>query len=69
MASNSPTLMQSEEKLLEELNSDPPSKDYTVCVVMDKVINTSNIDSVTEDIRRYLTNKGWYVDTIEIDEE
>lgn len=61
--------MQSEEKLLEELNSDPPSKDYTVCVVMDKVINTSNIDSVTEDIRRYLTNKGWYVDTIEIDEE
>jgi len=69
MASNSPTLMQSEEKLLEELNSDAPSRDYTVCVVMDKIINTSDIDSATEDIRRYLTNKGWYVDTIEIDEE
>lgn len=69
MASNSPTLMQSEEKFLKELNSDAPSKDYTVCVVMDKIINTSNIDSVTEDIRKYLTNKGWCVDTIEIDEE
>jgi len=36
---------------------------------MDKIINTSDIDSVTEDIRRYLTNKGWYVDTIETEEE
>ena len=55
MASNSPTLMQSEERFLNNLNTDIPleEKDYTICFCISKQISTTDV----EDICKSLQNK------------
>ena len=55
MASNSPTLMQSEERFLNNLNTDIPleKEDYTICFCISKQVSSTNI----EDICRSLQNR------------
>lgn len=67
MASNTPTLMQSEEKELERITSEdiPTEKDYTISICISKYISTFNIDSYVDNIKRYLAHTGWDIDNIE----
>ena len=53
MASNSPTLMQSVEKFLDNFNTDIPlkEKDYTICFCIRKQISTNDIEDICKSLR------------------
>ena len=71
MASNSPTLMQSEERTLEELTSEVPlkEKDYTVCVCISKSISTSDTKEICDIIKASLEVEGWTIDDFDLIED
>ncbi len=71
MASNSPTLMQSEERYLNEITSDPPQveQDYTVCFCLSKLVTTTDIDELTKQYRSKFSQEGWDIDEWEIVKE
>ena len=64
MASNSPTLMQSEERFLNNLNTDVPleEEDYTICFCISKQISTTDIEDVCESLRDRFEEEGWSID-------
>ena len=71
MASNSPTLMQSEEKFLNNLNTDIPleEKDYTICFCISKQISTTDIEDICKSLQNKLLNEGWNIHDFDLEEE
>ena len=71
MASNSPTLMQSEERFLNNLNTDIPleEKDYTICFCISKQISTTNIEDICKSLQNKLLNEGWNIADFDLEEE
>ena len=71
MASNSPTLMQSEERFLNNLNTDIPlkEKDYTICFCISKQISTTNIEDICRSLQNSFLSKGWSIDDFDLEEE
>lgn len=71
MASNSPTLMQSEERFLNNLNTDIPleEKDYTICFCISKQISTTNIEDICKSLQNCFLNEGWSIDDFDLEEE
>ena len=71
MASNSPTLMQSEEGFLDNLNTDIPleEKDYTICFCISKQISTTDIEDICKSLQNKLLNEGWSIDDFDLEEE
>ena len=71
MASNSPTLMQSEERLLNELTSDDSLKeqDYTICFCLSKAISTTDIDDIVKQYRSKFSQEGWDIDDIDVEKD
>ena len=71
MASNSPTLMQSEERFLNNLNTDIPleEKDYTICICISKQISTTDIEDICKSLQNKLLNEGWSIDDFDLEEE
>ena len=71
MASNSPTLMQSEERFLDNLNTDIPLKkeDYTICFCISKQISTTDIEDICKSLQNKLLNEGWNIDDFDLEEE
>ena len=71
MASNSPTLMQSEERFLNNLNTDIPleEKDYTICFCISKQVSTTNIEDICKSLQNKLLNEGWSIDDFDLEEE
>ena len=71
MASNSPTLMQSEERFLNNLNTDIPleEKDYTICFCISKQISTTDIEDICKSLQNKLLNEGWSIDDFDSEEE
>ena len=71
MASNSRTLMQSEERFLNNLNTDIPleEKDYTICFCISKQISTTDIEDICKSLQNKLLNEGWNIDDFDLEEE
>lgn len=71
MASNSPTLMQSEEGFLNNLNTDIPleEKDYTICFCISKQISTTNIENICRSLQNRFLSEGWSIDDFDLEEE
>ena len=71
MASNSPTLMQSEEGFLDNFNTDIPleEKDYTICFCISKQISTTDIEDICKSLQNKLLNEGWSIDDFDLEEE
>ena len=71
MASNSPTLMQSEERFLNNLNTDISlkEKDYTICFCISKQISTTDIEDICKSLQNKLLNEGWSIDDFDLEEE
>ena len=71
MTSNSPTLMQSEERLLDNLNTDIPlkEKDYTICFCISKQISTTDIEDICISLQNQFLNEGWSIDDFDLEEE
>ena len=71
MASNSPTLMQSEERFLNNLNTDIPleEKDYTICFCISKQISTTDIEDICKSLQNKLLNEGWSIDDFDLEED
>ena len=71
MASNSPTLMQSEEGFLNNLNTDIPleEKDYTICFCISKQISTTNVEDICRSLQNRFLNEGWSIDDFNLEEE
>ena len=71
MTSNSPTLMQSEERLLDNLNTDIPlkEKDYTICFCISKQISTTDIEDICRSLQNQFLNEGWSIDDFYLEEE
>ena len=71
MASNSPTLMQSEERFLNNLNTDIPleEKDYTICFCISKQISTTDIEDICKSLQNKLLNEGWSINDFDLEEE
>ena len=71
MTSNSPTLMQSEERFLNNLNTDIPleEKDYTICFCISKQISTTDIEDICKSLQNKLLNEGWNIDDFDLEEE
>ena len=71
MASNSPTLMQSEERFLNNLNTDIPleEKDYTICFCISKQISTTDIEDICKSLQNKLLNEGWNIHDFDLEEE
>lgn len=71
MASNSPTLMQSEERFLDNLNTDIPSEeeDYTICFCISKQVSTTNIENIRKSLQNRFLNEGWSIDDFDLEKE
>ena len=71
MTSNSPTLMQSEERLLDNLNTDISlkEKDYTICFCISKQISTTDIEDICRSLQNQFLNEGWIIDDFDLEEE
>lgn len=71
MTSNSPTLTQSEERLLDNLNTDIPlkEKDYTICFCISKQISTTDIEDICRSLQNQFLNEGWSIDDFNLEEE
>ena len=71
MASNSPTLMQSEERFLNNLNTDIPleEKDYTICFCISKQISTTDIEDICKSLQNKLLNEECNIDYFDLEEE
>ena len=71
MTSNSPTLMQSEERFLDNLNSDISlkEKDYTICFCISKQISTTDIEDICRSLQNQFLNEGWSIDDFDLEEE
>ena len=71
MASNSPTLMQSEEGFLNNLNTDIPleEKDYTICFCISKQISTTDIEDICRSLQNCFLSEGWSIDDFDLEEE
>lgn len=71
MASNSPTLMQSEERFLNNLNTDIPlkEKDYTICFCISKQISTTDIEDICKSLQNRFLDEGWSIDDFDLEEE
>ena len=71
MASNSPTLMQSEEGFLNNLNTDIPlgEKDYTICFCISKQISTTDIEDICRSLQNHFLSEGWSIDDFDLEEE
>ena len=71
MASNSPTLMQSEERFLDNLNTDIPSEkeDYTICFCISKQVSTADIEDVRKSLQNRFLNEGWSIDDFDLEKE
>lgn len=67
MASNSPTLMQSEERFL----TDIPLKeeDYTICFCISKQISTTNIEDISKSLQNRFLSEGWSIDDFDLEKE
>lgn len=71
MTSNSPTLMQSEERFLDNLNTDIhlEEKDYTICFCISKQISTTDIEDICRSLQNQFLNEGWSIDDFDLEEE
>lgn len=71
MASNSPTLMQSEERFLNNLNTDIPleEKDYTICFSISKQISTTNVEDICRSLQNRFLDEGWSIDDFDLEKE
>ena len=71
MASNSPTLMQSEERFLNNLNTDIPleEKDYTICFCISKQISTTDIEDICRFLQNHFLDEGWSIDDFNLVKE
>lgn len=71
MTSNLPTLMQSEERFLNNLNTDIPleEKDYTICFCISKQISTTDIEDICRSLQNQFLNEGWSIDDFDLEEE
>ena len=71
MTSNSPTLMQSEEGFLNNLNTDIPlkEKDYTICFCISKQISTTNVEDICKSLQNRFLSEGWSIDDFNLEEE
>lgn len=71
MASNSPTLMQSEERFLDNLNTDIPleEEDYTICFCISKQISTTNIEDICRSLQNRFLDEGWSIDDFDLEKE
>ena len=71
MDSNSPTLMKSEERFLNNLNTDIPleEKDYTICSCISKQISTTDIKDICKSLQNRFLNEGWSIDDFDLEEE
>lgn len=68
MASNSPTLMQSEERFLDNLNTDIPlEEDYTICFCISKQISTTNIEDICRSLQNHFLSEGWCIDDFNLE--
>ena len=71
MASNSPTLMQSEEGFLNNLNTNISleEKDYTICFCISKQISTTDIEDICRSLQNRFLDEGWSIDDFDLEEE
>ena len=71
MASNSPTLMQSEEKFLDNLNADIPleEEDYTICFCISKQISTTDVEDICRSLQNRFLSEGWSIDDFDLEKE
>ena len=71
MASNSPTLMQSEERFLNNLNTDIPSEeeDYTICFCISKQVSTTDIKDIYKSLQNRFLSEGWSIDDFDLEKE
>ena len=71
MASNSPTLMQSEERFLNNLNTDipPEEEDYTICFCISKQISTTDIEDICKSLQNRFLSEGWSIDDFDLEKE
>ena len=63
--------MQSEERLLDNLNTDIPlkEKDYTICFCISKQISTTDIEDICRSLQNQFLNEGWSIDDFYLEEE
>ena len=63
--------MQSEERFLNNLNTDIPSEeeDYTICFCISKQISTTDIEDICKSLQNKLLNEGWSIDDFDLEEE
>lgn len=71
MASNSPTLMQSEERFLNNLNTDIPleKEDYTICFCISKQVSSTNIEDICRSLQNRFEEEGWSIDDFDLEKE
>ena len=71
MASNSPTLMQSEERFLNNLNTDisPEEEDYTICFCISKQVSTTDIKDICKSLQNRFLSEGWSIDDFDLEKE
>lgn len=72
MTSNSPTLMQSEERFLDNLNTDIPleeEEDYTICFCISKQISTTDIEDICRSLQNHFLDEGWCIDDFNLEKE
>lgn len=71
MASNSPTLMQSEERFLNNLNTDISleEEDYTICFCISKQVSSTNIKNICRSLQNRFLDEGWSIDDFDLEKE
>lgn len=69
MSSNTPTLMESEERTLNELNSEPQDKWVTISLCLSKSLKTKDIEGLRTLLYSEYSKQDWYIDDLEIIEE
>ena len=63
--------MQSEEKFLDNFNTDIPlkEKDYTICFCISKQISTTNIEDICRSLQNHFLDEGWCIDDFNLVKE
>lgn len=69
MSSNTPTLMESEERTLNELNSEPQDKWVTVSLCLSRLLKTKDSEGLRTALYSEYSKQGWCIDDLEIIEE
>ena len=63
--------MQSEERFLNNLNTDIPSEeeDYTICFCISKQVSTTDIKDIYKSLQNRFLSEGWSIDDFDLEKE